>query len=421
MAARALRDWMLGSGLALAASTPLQAQEAPLPKGPTAAQVEADADPAQKRPVTLSGSYASDLNADVAGGERRGAAYLGRLSLLADADLDGLVGLRSAMLHLSILQIHGTGASGHFVGNTAAVSGIEAEPALRLNQIWVQFPLAKGAQLRLGKITAQEFFASPTAGLFINSSFGWPASFATDLPSGGPSWPLGAPGARLSVSASSKTTARIAIFAGDPAGPGQGDPQRRDGHGFNAFGFAGQPFVIGELSTTLPGGGVATLGGWKHFGRFDDVGGRADRHVGNFAVYGVVDVPLWKSARVPGQGVSGFARITVGPSDRNPVDLYLDGGVSLSGPFRNRPGDVLGIAVAFARLSPRLAGNGAADPLPSGEWVMEASYRLAVGKRMSLQPNLQYVVHPAASALVSPPGPRTPDALVLGLRTSATF
>jgi porin len=372
--------------------------------------------------VALSGSYASDLNADVAGGERRGVAYLGRLSLVADADLDRLLELRSATAHLSLLDIHGVGASGRFVGNLATVSGIEAEPALRLNQIWVQFPLSRSAQLRLGKFTAQEFFASATAGLFINSSFGWPASFATDLPSGGSSWPLGAPGARLSLKVDRGTTARVALFAGDPAGPGHGDPQRRDGHGFNTFSFAGQPFVIGELSTTLPGGAVATLGGWLHFGRFDDLAGRPGQRAGNFAVYGLADVPLWKSASLTGRGVSGFARITLSPSDRNPVDLYLDGGVSLSAPFRSRPGDMVGIALAYARLSPRLlAGDGAADLLPRAEWVADASYRLALGTRLSIQPNLQYVVHPAASALTVPPGPRTPDALVLGLRTSATF
>lgn len=414
---RAPRLWMLGAGFALAIPAyPLHAQQSP---SPPAAQIEPPPGPEKQQPVKLTLSYASDLNADVAGGERRGVAYLGRLSMLADADLDRLIGLRGTTAHLSLLDIHGTGASGHFVNNLATVSGIEADPAIRLNQVWVQFPLAKSADLRLGKFTVQEFFNSPTAGLFINSSFGWPASFATDLPSGGPSWPLAAPGARMNVQASASTTARIAVFAGDPAGPGQGDPQRRDDHGFNSFGFAGQPFVIGEVSTTLHGGATVTLGGWRHFDRFDDVAdGR--RHEGNFALYGLVDAPLWKSTRTPGRGVSGFARVTVGPSDRNPLDLYLDAGLSLSAPFRGRPKDVFGIGLVYARLSPRLRA-GAEREIPPEELVAEASYQLAIGKHLSLQPNLQYVVHPAGSALSSPPGPRTPDALVLGIRTSASF
>lgn len=403
----------IGSGFALAA--PLWAQEAQPPQAAAPAQFEPRAARDKERAVTLTGSYASDLNADLTGGERQGVAYLGRLSLLADADLERLAGLRSTTAHLSTLQIHGVGLSGHFVGNIATVSGIEAEPALRLNQVWVEFPLVKDAQLRLGKFTVQEFFVSQTAELFINSSFGWPASFATDLPDGGPSWPLAAPGARLALTASATTFARIAIFAGKPAGPGQGDPQKHDGHGFNAFRFAGRPFLIGEVSTTLPGGATATLGGWKHFGRFRDLDDSAKRHT-NFAVYGLIDAPLWASARVKGRKVSGFARVTMSPSDRNPVDLYLDGGVSLSAPFRDRPNDALGLAFAYSRLSRRLGRD-----VPPGEWVAEASYHFAIDKRFSLQPNLQYVVHPAASALTSPPGPRTPDALVLGVRSTANF
>jgi len=399
---------MLGTGLALALSTsPLHAQDEPAPS------------PAKPSAVTFSGSYDSDLNADVAGGERRGVAYLGKLIVQADLDLDRLVGLRSATVHVSVLDVHGTGASGHFVDNLATVSGIEAEPAVRLNQVWLEFPLTSGAQLRLGKIAAQEFFASPTAGLFINSSFGWPASFATNLPSGGPSWPLAAPGARLSAKLDSAVTARIAVFSGDPAGPGQGDPQRRDDHGFNAFGFAGQPFLIGEVSTALPGGATVTLGGWAHFERFEDIGG-GPSHRGDYAVYGLVDAPLWKSAHVQGRSLSGFARASISPSDRNPVDFYLDGGLSLSAPFPKRSGDTAGIAFAYAHLSPRLAASGGA-PVPPGELVAEASYRFAVGKRLSFQPNLQYVVHPAGFALDTPRGPATPDALVVGLRTSLSF
>lgn len=406
MAGPRFRPLMLSLALALSES-PLHAQDGPPPS------------PADTPAVVLSGSYDSDLNADVAGGERRGVAYLGKLIVQADLDLDRLIGLRSVAAHVSFLDVHGTGASGHFVDNLATVSGIEAEPAVRLNQVWLQFPLASGAQLRLGKITAQEFFTSATAGLFINSSFGWPASFATNLPSGGPSWPLAAPGARLSVKLDSAVTARIAVLAGDPAGPGQGDPQRRDDHGFNAFGFAGRPFLISEVSTSLAGGVAVTLGGWVHFDRFADVS-TGPTHAGDYAVYGVVDAQLWKSARMQARNLAGFARITASPSDRNPVDFYLDGGLSLSAPFPKRPGDAAGIALAYAHLSPRLAANGGA-PLPSGELVAEASYRLAIGKRLSLQPNLQYVVHPAGYALAAPRGPATPDALVLGLRTSFSF
>lgn len=65
------------------------------------------------------------------------SAALGRIALLADADLQRLMGIRSAKAHASVIEIFGTGLSASRIGNLAAVSGLEAEPALRLNQLWV--------------------------------------------------------------------------------------------------------------------------------------------------------------------------------------------------------------------------------------------------------------------------------------------
>ncbi len=41
-----------------------------------------------------------------------------------------------------------------------------------------------------------EFANHPSAGYFVNSLFGWPAPFATDMPGGGPAFPLSALGLR---------------------------------------------------------------------------------------------------------------------------------------------------------------------------------------------------------------------------------
>jgi porin len=139
-------------------------------------------------------TYNSDLNANISGGQHIGSAYLQRVGLIADADLDRLIGWRGAKLHGSVHAISGRGLSAHNVGNILTVSGIEAEPALRLFNLWVEQSLPRGGSLRTGQFTAgQEFMLSSTAALFINSTFGWPASFATDLPSGGPAYPLAAP------------------------------------------------------------------------------------------------------------------------------------------------------------------------------------------------------------------------------------
>ncbi len=222
--------------------TPMPAQlERPAPRQ--------DGDP----PVRLSFNYDGDLNADLSGGARRGVAYLGKAAAIADIDLDRLVGLHGFTAHVSILDIHDTGLSASRVDNLATVSGIEAEPALRLNQAWFESSVGEKAHLRIGKFPAAEDFAvSDTAGFFINSTFGWPESFATDLPQGGPSWPLSAPGAMLKAPPlSPRLNVALAIFAGNPAGTESDDPQRDDGNGFQPFALSGPPLVIAEVARTL--------------------------------------------------------------------------------------------------------------------------------------------------------------------------
>lgn len=167
--------------------------------------------------VKLTLTYTGDLAGAVRGGVRTGATYMARIGVIGDADLDSLIGWRGAMAHISVHEIFGQGLSQHRVGNLLTVSGIEAEPAFRLFNLWVEQKIGGKASLRVGQFTAgQEFAISNTANLFVNSTFGWPASFATDLPSGGPAYPLAAPGVRLAITPGTVPAPRIAAASNSP-------------------------------------------------------------------------------------------------------------------------------------------------------------------------------------------------------------
>jgi len=399
-----------------------------------------------KSPIALTLTYISDANAGLSGGERTGTAYLQRIGALVDADLATAVGWRGASFHMSVHAISGQGLSEHRVGNILTVSGIEAEPAFRLFNLWIEQALRGGGTLRLGQFTAgQEFAISTTANLFINSTFGWPASFATDLPSGGPAYPLAAPGIRISAVPDDRTTVRLAMFSGDPAGQGHRDPQRRDLHGFNGWRLTDKPLVIAEIvraSSASDPAWALTLGGWIHFDRFADQrydGAHASlasptstgeplQHRNDAAIYAIVDLRLLQASD---RALHGFVRATASPADRNPVDIYADAGLSLTAPLAGRPADVAGIAVSIAHISKgvrRLVQDRAAllrQPLrpPALEAVVEATYQARLRPGLSIQPNVQVILSPSAS-LVSDPLSfgRTPGtAFVGGLRTSLRF
>ena len=397
--------------------------------------------------ATLRGTltYISDINAVVDGGMNRGANYLQRIGLIGDADLDRALGWHGASAHISVHLISGTGLSARRVGNLLTVSGIEAEPAARLFNLWLEQKVGNKVSVRIGQFTAaQEFAVSPTAALFVNSTFGWPASFATDLPSGGPAYPLAAPGVRLSFNNGKGFDLRMAVFAGDPAGPGTGDPQRRDLHGFNGFGLKGRPFIIGELSRSGAGldpASTVTIGGWVHGDNFDDLAiddnyaslaaptstGIALTHRGNWSVYALVDTRVWRQGS---RSIRAFLRATASPADRNPIDLYLDAGLSISAPLRARAGDIVGLGIALGRISPRLrsrileqaARSGIRSSVPGFEALVEASWQVQLHPNFSVQPSVQFVFHPAAAILSTDSSAAFPTmAVVLGVRTSVRF
>ena len=123
---------------------------------------------------------------------------------------------------------------------------------------------------------------------------------------------------------SESVTAFVAIFNGDPARPGLGDPQLRDSHGL-AFRVNDPPWLIGQVrwdysfevaGMSLPGN--FTPGAWHHFGTFNDqrftaegisladpIGsGIAAKRRGNDGVFAVFEQTLYRPASVTEKGVS---------------------------------------------------------------------------------------------------------------------
>lgn len=102
-----------------------------------------------------------------------------------------------------------------------------------------------------------------------------------------------------------------------------------------------------------------------------------------------------------------------------------DGGFGFKGPLVDQPDDLLTIGLAYGRISDeaaladRLAG--APTPVRDYEALVEATYNISVAPGWSVQPDLQYVIHPGGN-IAKPTGAGTiRDALVLGVRTTFNF
>ncbi len=397
-------------------------------------------------------NYLGDLFHNQSGGLKRGTAYSSRLELVVDGDLEKAAGWSGATVHANAYLINGSGPSRSWVGNLMAVSDVEALPATRLYEAWLEQKFADGKiALRAGQLGADtEFIVSNYAALVINGTFGWPAITGADLPSGGPAYPLATPAVRLGFYPTDKVSLLVGVYNGDPAGSGNPDPQVANRHGLN-FRVSDPAFVISELQVKYGDdkspdrlSGTAKLGVWTHFGKFPDQrrdvdglsladpasAGDALRRRGNRGVYGVIDQQVYRLADDPAKGVGLFARIAGAPGDRNLVDFYADAGVLVTGMIPNRPDDGVSAGVAYARISRATASldqdiirfNSIPGPVRSSELLLEATYSAQVVPGWTLQPNVQYVIRPGGGA-ADPNMPTRPlrNAAIVGLRTTFRF
>jgi porin len=150
--------------------------------------------PLQRYGVKFAATYIGEVLGNASGGLKQGTIYEGRLNLAVDVDLQ----TRSNLQNLFV------------------VSGIEALPSTRLYEAYFEKQWgAKKVSLKLGQFAADsEFFNTKYTDVLTNASMGWPAITSLDLPSGGPSPPLAALGARLLVNVTDQLSVLGGIFDG---------------------------------------------------------------------------------------------------------------------------------------------------------------------------------------------------------------
>jgi len=404
----------------------------------------------ERRGITFSLNYTSELFANVAGGIRQGAVVNGLFQPQMDVDMGKLWGWEGGKFRASGIFTHGPGLTPGFVGDLMTVSNIEAGSVARLYELWYEQSTFNGRfAARAGLMTADNFMTSETASTFLNNTFGWNTLFSIDLPAGGPAYPLPAPGAWAQIKPTLDVYLQTAIFSGDPSG-GNGSNQASDLPSGTVFSFRGGAFLISEIGYTpnqekdakgLPG--TYKFGAWYHtssrFGdqRFDTFGrsladpasnGIALNHAGNWALYASLDQTLYQVPGRKDQGLAGFVRLTGSPQDRNLVDFYVDAGFVYTGLIPARPNDKIGIAAAYAKISDRARDldrdvnlfGGSFFPVRSAETGIEVTYKARVAPWWTLQADLQYILRPSGGVLNEDGSPRQ-NSWIAGIRSAVTF
>jgi porin len=391
--------------------------------------------------ITLGLNDSENLLANLAGGVKTGATMQGVATGTIDVDTGKAFGLPGGALHISALQIHGQPLSGPYLDNLQAANGNEAEDATRLWELWYDQKFFNDRfDIKIGQQSIDnDFMGSTNSGLFVNTMAGWPLIPSDDLYGGGPAYPLSAPGVRVQAPVNASTTILAGVFDDNPGGGAFDDDAQyldRDGGKFNLN--TGALFIAElQYATTVNGlAGTYKLGGWYDSGSFPDQrfgtdglslanpdsNGIARMHHGNYSLYGVVDQTIWKSGSA--RTLNVFGRIMGAPDDQNLIDFSFNGGMTLTDPLPGRDNDTAGIDFGIGRVSSRAADldHDAGATKQTTEDLIELTYQAQVTPWLTMQPDLQYVVHPGGGvADPDDPSCNLANEFVAGGRAVVTF
>jgi porin len=351
-------------------------------------------------------------------------------------DFDKLVNLPGASLYISGAEAEGKDLS-TYIGNINSVSEAFVTPDTLLfyELYWKQMLFDNKVDLRLGRMTAADQFASvPAFGLQVNGGInGNPSSIFVNAPF------TSSPVATWAASANFRVTKEFYAEAGVyQASQHLG---KLDDHGLNftihsddgelvMWQIGWEPTLsefpvgnsfdrnenksLGESNPGFPGSYI--LGGYYSNFNFPELNGRNIQHSA-YGFYATGQQLVWRSAADPFTNFTVWGGLTFSPQ-QNIALLPLMGfaGTICQGfvPGRDRDQFLLTYLVSsFSHADPKLVdslGKYGAAP----EHVLEASYAIWVTKFYSVQPDIQYVIRPNGDAHIR-------NALVFGIQFVADF
>src|SRR6185369_1421708 len=234
-----------------------------------------------------------------------------------------------------------------------------------------------------------------TSSLFVNSSQGIGADVARSGLNGPSIYPVSSLGVRISWLPNKRWTFRIAAFDGVP-----GDLDHPRAFVSAKLSSRDGALLIGQTDYHLSEKAKIEAGAWRYSTFLAAVSRKALTYPDQGA-YISVEGPLPHLDKL-----SAWMRLGVADSRAQSVTTYLGAGLVAQDIVPGRPNDRLGLAVARAMIGEPARR---AARLPSAETDFELSYQLKIQDTFAVQPDLQYVVHPASE-------PHIGNALVFGIR-----
>jgi porin len=387
-----------------------------------------------KKGISLGLTHKSDVLANISGGLKRGAGWLGHTEARFTLDLEKLWGWSGTTVYAVYHSNLGSKFNSNYVGAFMGVDNIEVGTnTAQFYQAWAQKNfLDNHVSVLAGLYAADtEFYVTDTSSIFLQPPYGMANEVAQAGMNGPPIFPMGALAVRLKLtSPGNNFYVQAALTDGVP-----GDPNNQHGTHIQLdngdgtlslieLGYtpheenppAAQPDHEGaapippEVQEPTEIFNKAAIGFWRYSARFDAIDGSSMRHH-NQGAYMLAERTLYTEKDHPMQGLSGFVRFGMAVDSVNQVDLAGSAGLRYHGLIAGRDDDIAGLAVTINHAGDKFRQ---ANTTESNETNFEATYRARITPYFAVQPTLQLIINPNMDRTVK-------NAWIIGSRFEVEF
>jgi porin len=364
----------------------------------------------KKNGVFLDGGYLNNLLANVSGGNTTGVTSTGESFVAAHLDMNTLVGIPNASVH--IIFDNRTGFNPSTLAGTlfglSAVSG--PSDTFRLSEFsWDQMLFDDHLRLLVGRINPTADFATSDISCRFVSDITCAQPFAWYVNTSGVAYPVSTWGARVTLKPTLPTYFRVGVYEDDPS------QNVATAHGFDwGTGTATGVFIPFELGYARTDFSTTrypfkyNVGGYYDTGTFKappDSGTANLNRSGRSGIYAQLQQTVWRPDPSTDRSLTLFGGVLAATGGFQTYPLSIYAGAYQRGPFPSRPHDALGFEATYVTT----------DHAPNykDEWIFELNYKIAIAPGIDFVPVAQFVVHPDQIGF-SNPRPGVDHAFVVG-------
>jgi porin len=393
--------------------TPLPA-EPPYP-APAALTAPADASPfagitafgqnLKNAGIYLQLGYAYDMNSLVSGGLRTGTIPTGELSFGTVLDLQTILGIRGASVHVTFDERSGFGLNGIAGTQGPLEANVGPTRSIRLSEFyWEQAFDDDRIDIRVGRTSPTlDFAVSDISCEFISSIIcsqpgSWYNSNANNA------YPSASWGGFLNIAATPRFYFRTGVFDDDPSNGGANGFNWNVAHSTGVFVPAEVGYETNFDNARYPA--KYDIGGYWDAASYSSPQGVPMQ--GRTAIYAQAQQTVWRPEAATRQSLTVFGGGIVYNGGAPYWGQYY-AGLYDRAPSAARPGD------SIALIGSYYANNSNELPNRHGQWAFELNYGFRVARGLTVKPYTQYVVAP--NNFLAPAGSKEPsDAWIVGFQ-----